>query len=86
MAIYGGVIGAFLTLFLYCKIKKINPFRLGDLCVPGLILGQAIGRLAATDRIDCCDSCMFCFVVCLFYEERSTVKVNNMPIRKCADE
>lgn len=29
-----------------------------------------------------CDSCMFCFVVCLFYEERSTVKVNNMPIRK----
>ena len=25
MAIYGGVIGAFLTLFLYCKIKKINP-------------------------------------------------------------
>ena len=44
MAIYGGVIGAFLTLFLYCKIKKINPFRLGDLCVPGLILGQAIGR------------------------------------------
>jgi phosphatidylglycerol:prolipoprotein diacylglycerol transferase len=44
MAIYGGVIGAFLTLFLYCKIKKIKPFRLGDLCVPGLILGQAIGR------------------------------------------
>ena len=44
MAIYGGVIGAFLTLFIYCKTKKISPFRLGDLCVPGLILGQAIGR------------------------------------------
>ena len=44
MAIYGGVIGAFLTLFLYCKIKKINPFRLGELCVQGLILGQVIGR------------------------------------------
>ena len=44
MAIYGGVIGAFLTLFIYCRIKKINPFRLGDLCVPGLILGQVIGR------------------------------------------
>ena len=43
---------------------------------------EPFGRLAATDRIDCCDSCMFCFVVCLFYEERSTVKVNNMPIRK----
>ena len=44
MAIYGGVIGAFLTLFIYCKIKKISPFRLGDLCIPGLILGQVIGR------------------------------------------
>jgi len=44
LAIYGGVIGAFLTLFIYCRIKKINPFRLGDLCVPGLILGQVIGR------------------------------------------
>ena len=44
MAIYGGVIGAFLTLLIYCRIKKINPFRLGDLCVPGLILGQIIGR------------------------------------------
>jgi len=44
MAIYGAVIGAFLTLFVYCKIKKLNPFRLGDVCVPGLILGQVIGR------------------------------------------
>ena len=28
---------------------------------------EPFGRLAVTDRIDCCDSCMFCFVVCLFY-------------------
>ncbi|MCD7835477.1 MAG: prolipoprotein diacylglyceryl transferase [Lachnospiraceae bacterium] len=44
MAIYGAVIGAFITLFLYCRIKKLNPFMLGDLGVCGLILGQAIGR------------------------------------------
>lgn len=44
MAIYGGVIGAFITLFIYCKIKKLNPFQLGDTGVLGLILGQAIGR------------------------------------------
>lgn len=44
MAIYGGVIGAFITLFVYCRIKKVNPFMLGDLGVAGLILGQAIGR------------------------------------------
>ncbi len=44
LAIYGGVIAAFITLFVYSRIKKHNPFRIGDVCVPGLILGQAIGR------------------------------------------
>jgi phosphatidylglycerol:prolipoprotein diacylglycerol transferase len=44
LAIYGAVIGAFITLFVYCRFKKVNPFMLGDLGVTGLILGQAIGR------------------------------------------
>lgn len=44
LAIYGGVIAAFATLFIYCRIKKKNPLLLGDTCMPGLILGQAIGR------------------------------------------
>ncbi len=44
LAIYGGVIAAFITLFLYSKIKKQNPFQMGDTGVLGLILGQIIGR------------------------------------------
>ena len=44
LAIYGGVIVAFITVFVYCKIKKLNPFRFLDTALPGLILGQAIGR------------------------------------------
>lgn len=44
LAIYGGVIAAFITLFVYCRIKKLNPFLIGDTAMPGLILGQAIGR------------------------------------------
>lgn len=44
MAIYGGVIGGFLTLFIYTKLKKKNAFQMGDTAVPGLILGQIIGR------------------------------------------
>lgn len=44
MAIYGAVIGAFLTLFVYCKIKKQNALLIGDTAIAGLILGQAIGR------------------------------------------
>lgn len=44
LAIYGGVIAAFITLFVWCRIKKKNPLLLGDTAMPGLILGQAIGR------------------------------------------
>lgn len=44
LAIYGGVIAAFITLFVYCRIKKLNPLLMGDTAVPGLILGQAVGR------------------------------------------
>ena len=44
MAIYGGVIGAFATLFIYCRIKKLSPYQIGDCGVYGLVLGQIIGR------------------------------------------
>lgn len=44
LAIYGGVIAAFITLFVYSSIKKISPTKLGDICVYGLVLGQIIGR------------------------------------------
>lgn len=44
LAIYGAVIAAFLTLYIYCRIKKHSFLQIVDICVPGLILGQAIGR------------------------------------------
>ena len=44
LAIYGGVIAAFLTVYTYCKVKKLSALRLLDYGLPGLILGQAIGR------------------------------------------
>lgn len=44
LAIYGAVIAAFTTLFVYAHLKKVNSFRMVDTGVVGLILGQAIGR------------------------------------------
>lgn len=44
LAIYGGVIGSFTTAFIFCKVKKLSALQLLDVCVPGLALGQAIGR------------------------------------------
>lgn len=44
LAIYGGVIAAFITLFIYCRVKKTEPLKLGDCGVCGLLVGQIIGR------------------------------------------
>lgn len=44
LAIYGGVIAAILTVFVYAKVKKISFGLLTDTAGPGLILGQIIGR------------------------------------------
>ncbi|MBQ7059218.1 MAG: prolipoprotein diacylglyceryl transferase [Firmicutes bacterium] len=44
LAIYGGVIGAILTAFVFCKAKKYSMLQLLDTAMPGLALGQAIGR------------------------------------------
>lgn len=45
MAIHGGIIGGFIGVVLYSYKKKFNPFILGDMVAPLLLLGQAIGRL-----------------------------------------
>lgn len=44
LAIYGGIIGAVITIAIYCKVKKINILDMLDYIVPFLALGQAIGR------------------------------------------
>lgn len=44
LAIYGGIIGGALAVFLVAKFKKIPFLAIGDCCTPGIILAQAIGR------------------------------------------
>ncbi|MBP3360532.1 MAG: prolipoprotein diacylglyceryl transferase [Clostridia bacterium] len=44
LAIYGGIIGGILTAFVYCRIKKQNILEMFDICAPGLLIGQAVGR------------------------------------------
>ncbi|MBQ7039679.1 MAG: prolipoprotein diacylglyceryl transferase [Clostridia bacterium] len=44
IAIYGAVIGAVLAAYIYCRVKKLSWREIFDVCIPGVILGQAIGR------------------------------------------
>ena len=44
LAIYGGILGGAIGLMICCLIKKQNILKVMDLAVPGLILGQSVGR------------------------------------------
>ena len=44
IAIHGGIIGGFITGIFICKRKNINPFQMGDIASPSMILAQGIGR------------------------------------------
>lgn len=44
IAIYGAVIGGLLGVLIFARIRKLNPFILTDMIVPGLALAQGIGR------------------------------------------
>lgn len=44
LAIYGGVIGAFVTGFLMCKLRKVKFTDMFDLAALGFLIGQGVGR------------------------------------------
>ena len=44
LAIHGGIIAGFITLFVYCKKYNARVFKVTDMATIPLILGQAIGR------------------------------------------
>ena len=44
LAIYGGVIGAFLTGGIMCKLRKVNILDAFDLTALGFLIGQGVGR------------------------------------------
>ncbi len=45
LAVWGAVLGAGLAVLIYCWVKKISFWWLGDIVAPGAIMGQAIGRV-----------------------------------------
>lgn len=44
LGIYGAVIGGFLGVLIFARMRGISPLAFADAAAPGLILAQAIGR------------------------------------------
>ena len=45
LAIYGGLILAFITVYLYIRSKGMKPIHVMDAVAPALIMGYAVGRI-----------------------------------------
>ena len=44
LAIYGGIIGGFICMIIFSRIRKASLLLMADTVVPGLLIGQIIGR------------------------------------------
>ena len=60
--VYGGIIGGFLTIYGFCKIKKIDMLSYLDLMITSVALAQGFGRIGCF-LAGCCygretDSCL----------------------------
>lgn len=44
LAIHGGLIGAFIAVYIFSRVKKLNLLKYLDIAAPSIILAQAIGR------------------------------------------
>jgi len=44
LAIYGGIIGGAIAVYVVCRIKKLSFFKVTDTIVPGVLIGQILGR------------------------------------------
>ncbi|MEG1869889.1 MAG: prolipoprotein diacylglyceryl transferase [Oscillospiraceae bacterium] len=44
LAIYGGIIGAFVFGYIAARVRKVKVLPMADLAASGLLIGQAIGR------------------------------------------
>lgn len=43
--VYGGIIGGALTIYVFCRIKKLDVLAYLDLMIPSVALAQAFGRV-----------------------------------------
>ncbi|MDQ3863636.1 MAG: prolipoprotein diacylglyceryl transferase [Actinomycetota bacterium] len=44
LGIYGGVLGGFVGLLIFARVRGISPWVFADAAAPGVVLAQAIGR------------------------------------------
>ena len=79
LAIWGAVLGALAAMIIYCRVKKISFWELGDIIAPGAILGQAIGRVGCLVN-GCCYGLTCDLPIAVFYQNPDSYAPHGVPL------
>jgi phosphatidylglycerol---prolipoprotein diacylglyceryl transferase len=79
LAIWGAVFGGLVAIFIYCLVKKISFWQLGDVIAPGAILGQAIGRVGCLAN-GCCYGLTCDLPIAVVYQNPNALAPLGVPI------
>ena len=44
LAIHGGLVGAVLTAYFFCRTRKLSFWKIADIAAPSILIGQMLGR------------------------------------------
>lgn len=79
LAIWGAVLGGLAAILIYCLVKKISFWLLGDIAAPGAILGQTIGRVGCLVN-GCCFGLTCELPIAVIYSNPSSYAPIGVPI------
>jgi phosphatidylglycerol:prolipoprotein diacylglycerol transferase len=79
LAIWGAVLGGLLAILIYCLVKKLSFWQLGDIAAPGAILGQAIGRVGCLVN-GCCYGLTCELPIAVIYQNPSSYAPQGVPL------
>lgn len=77
---YGGFIGAFLAMWLFCKVKKYSFWKFGDLFAPAFAIIMAIARWSCFLSNDTCRGSETEFFISVVRDQATGVAIHPAPI------
>jgi len=79
LAVWGAVLGAGVAVLIYCLVRKLPFWQLGDTAAPGAMMAQAIGRVGCLIN-GCCygDTCEL--PIAVIYQNPNSYAPQGVPI------
>ncbi|RPJ58184.1 MAG: prolipoprotein diacylglyceryl transferase [Dehalococcoidia bacterium] len=79
LAVWGAVLGGAVAMLIYCLVKKMSFWKLGDTVAPGAIMAQAIGRVGCLVN-GCCYGAVCELPISVIYLNPNSYAPHGVPV------